>query len=623
MNQQLKKQSIVRKGAVIPFTIIVALTVIFNILFLDYFIRKSAEFIGTKINGAEVNVAAVNTSFMNLSFEIVGIEMTDPELPHQNRLQVGRILYKMSWDALLRGKIYIEDGMINDINIRTKRKYPGYVVPEDVSTEPSAAQTSLAAAKEEFKGNIFGDISSVLTGVDAKSQTAQIGNELKSKKRYEELNKEVAGKEEQWKAIMKDLPKDDEISSIKKRIKAIDFGNLKDFKKAKDTLKEIDSVKDDIKKVSKSYESASKQLKTDVNYIETSIKDVEKLVKEDVQDLKKRLNIPSLDPQSMAKILFGAEFANKIKEVEHYASIAKEYMPPKKDKTKTKDTISTPPPRGKGVNYQFGTPTSYPLFWAKHLQIDSSNAQGNLKGQILDLTSDQATINKATKINIEGNLPPENINGMMANIVFDHRNGAKDSVFVRIASMGITDKNLSNSEDVKFAVKNAIAFLEFKANLIDGRVGITLQNILKEVNYSIEAKSKTIQEILESVAASTQTISVNAEAKGSWSDLDWSLRTNLAESLKNGVGAHADKKIKELQDKLENEVKSKIEGEKSKLLSKVDSLKGDYLGKLDLDKNKSNDLLKELADGQSNSSKSAAKKAGAKQLDKLKKKLKL
>ncbi len=629
MNEDLKKKKktgLVRKGAVVPFLLFSSAIVVFNIFFLDSTIKNLGEHFGTKLNGAEVNIASVKTSFSKLSFEMNGIQFTDPENLDFNRFEIGKIHFAMLWDALLRAKIVVEDAQMKNITIGEKRKYKGYLLKVDPNAEPSAAQKSLLEAKEEFKGNIFGDLSALLSGTESKEQLTEIKGELKSQQRYQEIQKEVAQKEEQWKELVNNLPNDEKMDSLKSRAKAINFNDLGNLKKAKETLKEIKTVKNDASEMIKSFDRASDRFKADINYIKSSIKEADDLIKEDMKSLESRMNIPSLDAQSIGKVLFGAEFASKVAEVQRYMGMAKEYMPEKnsKEEIKAKKEAVKAHARGVGKNYQFGTPKTYPLFWVKLIDIDSKNQQGTMKGKVLDLTSDQATLNKTTIINLKGDFPAKEIRDISADINLDHRVILHEKAKIVIGSYPISEKKLSNSTDVTFNIKKAQARIEFDADIISNEVKFALDNTLTNVDYEIDAKSASMKSILNNVAQETPQIKILASATGPWKKLSWRVKTNLAESIKNGLNRHVKEKIDGMKKKLEESIKAKIAGDKSKITGKLDEIQNKYLGKISGGKSKANDLISGMDNDskKANSPSAKVQDKGKEALKKLKSKFK-
>ncbi len=611
-----QKSGMIRKGAVVPFIVFVTVVVVFNILLLDGLLKKSMEFLGSKINGAEVNVASVETDFKKLSLQIKNIQVSNPENLDFNRLSIDSIKFSLLWDGILRAKFIVNESLISGIRVDQKRKNKAVLLKSETAGEEAtqAAQKSLAVAKEEFQGNIFGDLSAVLSGVDSQSQLKVIESDLQSKKKYNEIKSDIDKKEEEWKSLEKSLPQDEEIDSLKKRISSINFKDLGNIKKAGKVLKEINEVKKQSKSYIDQYKKVSQKFKEDSEYLNKSIKEVDSLVEEDVSSLEKRMNIPSLDTKNIAQILFGKEFASKVEEGLRYFNMAKEYLPPKKEKTKENTVIVK---RRIGRNYQFGRAQSYPAFWIKKMKIDSENEQGKMQGEILDLTSDQARLNKVTLIKIEGDFPQKGLKDIKINGVIDHRSTIEDKLSASFKSP-VENKKLSQSDSVTFNVRQASSQVNLTALIKENDIEFDMKNVFTDVDYEIEAKSSTMKEVLTSVAQETPRITVDATAKGPWQDLKWKINTNLARSISEGLKRHVQGKINGMKKKLRESIYSKIAEDKESLKKRVTALSSENIEKLKGKSSKVDNLLTDMSKKQSEGGKPKVDKV----FDSLKKKFK-
>lgn len=591
-----KKLGPVRKGAVVPFLIITIIIVGFNIFLLDKVVKNSIEFFGTKVNGAEVNVGSVVSSFKDLSVEVSNVQFTDAKNPNLNLFAIEKIRFQMMWDALLRAKFVIDESSIEGILTGSKRKSVGKVLSKeekasnDKDAEPALTSEVLSNAKKEFEGNIFGDISALLSGTSSKDLAKNIEDELKSKKYYEELEKTIDQKEKELKSMLDSLPKEKEISQYDDRIKAIDWKGMKNIKNAPKILKEANDLQKEITGAIKKYDEAYNRVKDEVKFVESSIKKAESLVNEDVAALESKMSIPSLDATSIARILFGAELVSKLEQYNVYFEKAKEYMPPKKEKT----VVVVKNPRGKGRDYQFGTPNSYPLFWLKKANISSDNEQTKLKGSLLNLTTDQNVVKAPTTFTLDGDLKDKEISNMKVKIVVDHRANIKDSMSLSIGSMPVRDRSFSKSDGVSFGMKEASLSSTIDAKIEGDIVSLGMNNKFSRINYDIDAKNKNVKEILQNVANDTKVVTVDALAKGQIDKLNFKISTNLADAIKNSLGKQLQAKINEAKAKLRSGVDEKLAGNKKQINDKITSLKSKYEGEINKNKNKLSGLTDSL-----------------------------
>lgn len=589
--KKIKKQGIFRTGAIVPFGIFVALLVIFQIFFIDGLIKMVMEKLGTRIHGAEVNVSDVETKISNLSIEIGRIQFTNRDKPERNNFEIGSIRFALMWDALLRGKFVIEESSINNILLDTKRNSRGFVTLI-AKEEAEKKNETLQNAEKEFEGNIFGDIAKLLGGATTSDIAKNIEGELKSKKRYEELVVEVKNRENDLKSTMDNLPKEKELKELEKRAGGINLKNLTHIGKAAATLKEIDSVKKEVDQTIKKYDDAQRKVSDNIKFIENSQKELQSFIQQDIKDVQNRIGIPSLDATSIANVLFGKEFTDQVFKYQSYFEKAQKYMPPPKEEREPPTIVARA--RGEGVNYEFGTPTSYPLFWWKYGSINSKSEQSSFKGEIRDVTTNQVLINKPSTLKIAGDYYDLDMKDIDLSVVFDHRKVVNDLISLSIGSYPVQDRELANSDDVEFGLKTARAKSVISASLKEKIFELNLKNTFSEINYLVSANSKEVDRILKSVAEDAKTISLDARAKGTFKDLSFKLSSNLGKVLETSFNRQLQERVSEAKAKISQEIQSKIKVEQDKINGQLAELKTKYLEDVNKNKQELDKITKKL-----------------------------
>ena len=507
MNDQIKKkQGPVRKGAVIPFLVFLALISLFNLFFLDSTIKNSIEYVSEKVNRAEVNVGSVNSSLLDLKITIKNIQFTDKEKPEFNTFSIGTITVKLLWDALLRGKFVIDLAKVGDVKIKSKRTKAGYIIPVVVNEEgdtPQEVETKKAFKKveKEFEGNVFGDIAGVLAGGSTGDISNNVSQNLESKKKFEELTEKITRKEKELGKQFESLPSKSDLNKLQVRFQKIPWKDLGNILKAPKVLKEADSVNKDLNKALKSYDELNKNLNKSLTEIDKDYKEAEKLIGTDIASVKKRMNLPSLDQNSIARALFGQDILGKVEKAREYQNIAKEYMPPKKEEDEPKSI-----PRRNGKDYQFGKPNSYPLFWLKLAQINSENEQGSVVGRIENVTNDQKIIGKLTTAQGKGDFAPLEIRNVDFKLEVDHRNKPIANIKGSIGSMKIKNKALSRSKETKFILADSNMKTNFNGLFTGEKATLKINSEFNQITYDVDSNNSTVKEVLKDVAQKTKTL---------------------------------------------------------------------------------------------------------------------
>lgn len=600
-----KNNGLLRLGAILPFTVLIILIVVFNILFLDVSIKKTIEFAGESINKAEVNVAEVKTSFSDLSVEVRKIEFTDKENPDFNSFEIGTIQVSVLWDALLRAKLVINNIDVKDIKVQTKRNSKGFIVKEEksISSENKKVKEVLSKTKEANKKNVLGDVAGVLNGDSATAIPKDIEGDLESKKKFKELEVKAENASADIKKDINNLPTKEDIQTIEKRISKVNWNDLTNPKKAKSTLDEINEIKEDIDNINKRVSKVKKSVSQKTKELDEEYKNAEKLVSQDIDAVAKRMNLPQIDQKAIAGALFGKDIVSKMEEFQGYYFMAKKYFPPKK---KDKEA---PIPRGSGSDYRFGTPNSYPLLWVKSINVNSENNQGFLKGNILNITTNQRLINKYTTAKLEGDFPEKNIRNLNLDATLDFKDNESLRIKSTIGSLPVLKKSLIDSKEASFTINKASNRVEVKALLKAEGPDLNIKNSMTHLELSSSANSKQLNEVLEDVVKKTKLLTLDASGRGSWDSIKFDIKSNLASAIQNSVSSLVQEKIDAKKAEIKKKVEAQIADSKKAITSKLDGIKGqaqsaiktgeDQLKKLtkSIDKNKKKNSSKNLLKG--------------------------
>ena len=619
-NKPVKAKGPIRTGMLVPSLILFGLIYAYFFFFFDTHLRHGIEFAATRIHGAEVNVGSVSTSFLRASFRMQDLEVTNKEQPEMNLFQVGDIRFGMLWDALLRGKVAINDAAVLDIRAMTKRKKPGYVIPPPPPTPGNGVLAKvqdqvLQQTQKQFNNNFLGDIADVVGGVDPKAQLASIQGDLKAQARAKELQAELEKKKAEWQKRIADLPKPKEIQELEGQIKALDLNPRNpaafaaNLKKAKEIVSQAEAK---VKQV----EQTQSQLTGDIQNYTKAVADLQKLAEQDVADLQKRLQIPSIDPKEFSTQLFLGQVEKKLVSLRKYIEVARKYMPPKKTKEQKeaeKAEALVPRKRGEGVTYAFPITTGYPLFWLKKAAVSSEISQsewaGKVSGEILDLTTSPSQLGRPTKIHLAGDFPKQNIHGFDFLAVMDHTTDrAKESVKVAVGSFPILNQVLSDSPKARLAVTEAQAAGKLEATLADQALSVAIESTFNNPKFDLAVQPKAAQEIMQEVLKGIPTITMNASVTGSWDKFDLHINSNLGSALSSGFQKQLQAKLGEAKAKLQSFVSDKLGGDKKKAEEQLAGLAGGP-GKM-LAQNKE-DMLKSLKSAQSSATGGAAGGGGA------------
>ncbi|MBU0620747.1 MAG: TIGR03545 family protein [Gammaproteobacteria bacterium] len=562
-DKPVKKQGPIRFEAIVPLAIVVGLIVAYFSLFFDSHLRRGLEYAATQGNGAEVDIATVKTSVFKASVLIAGVQMTDPAQPMQNRVEIGQIRFRMLWDALLRGKVMIDEAVIEDVQVATARQRAGYVLPPEPEQAegPSATDKMLEQMKQEFSGNVVGDLAAIAAGADPSGQLKVAGSDLKSGAFLDELKKSQDEMEQQWRERIAALPRSEDFNALRTRLSKVQTKDFKDVMQVQASVKELQAIRDEFDALSKPVGEAGGKLGGDMGTLRTSFTDLEKVMREDVQGLQARLKLPSLDAATLSRALFGMDVLGKLQQGKGYMEQARQYMPAKGAKKVAPKQIH------KGHDYAFGRPKAYPAFWLRRAAVTSTLPGGKgLSGEILDVATDQALTGKPMQALLKGNFPQQGINGVKAELLVDHRKEVPlERLSFEVGSYALAGRTLVDSDSVKLAFSKADVASGVSGELRGDKVDLRMSSRFGAAAFETSAKTTVVREMMAASLSGLDAVTMDARVSGTWSDLDWKLSSNLGDAMVKGMGRYLQAKMDEAKKRIQAMVDAQIGEQRQRL----------------------------------------------------------
>lgn len=626
-----KKQGPFRSGAIISILVFSLLTFGYFYFFFDNHLKGISEWTATQVYGAEINISDLNIDFLEAKLQLRGLQVTNKSNPKENLLEIENIEFQMLWDALLRAKVVVETTRVQGVALYTTRRSPGRIIPKSERNKgPAKAlneieDKALEQAKSQYNQNIIGDAASLVAGTDPSDQLELIKSELQSEKKLKELQNFVDEKKQAWEERIKKLPNKDDIDKLEKKIKSLDFdtGNLKKFAAS---VKEAEAVIKEADQKIKSIDTAQKDLRQDIKTVNSSTKSIESYIDSDIQDLQKRLNIPSIDMGDFSKTLFLGIIAEKTASYKKYYELVKDYLPPKKTGVQVPEQSKLiPKKRGAGRDVKFPVTTGYPNLWIKEIKLSSKATDkgfsGDVDGTITNVTTQPTVLKKPIQVKATADFKKQNILGVKLDGVIDHTTEvAKQNFMLSVSSFPVNGQKLVSSKDLDLFIKDSTARLQAQLKGQAEQVMMQSKIIFDKVQYQVESPSNDLKTFTESVVNDIPQINVLASMAGTWEKARWKVNSNLGRAFSNSFKKQLENKINKVKADLKNQVESKIANEKAKLDQQIKNFTKKYESQISEVDKKAN-LAKKQAQQSLEKKKESKKKEGIKKLEEEGKKL--
>ncbi len=641
--EKKKTKGIIRWEAIIPTLIISVLVGAYFHLFFDHHLKSGLEWAGYQAVGAEVDIASVKTSFFDASLSIQGIDITDSENPSQNSISIGEIRYAMLWDALLRVKFVINEAVVEKIEFNKPRSKPGKVKPpEPIDNSPSfiekegekIANKALDQVETKYDNNVMGDVAALLGGGSSNAQLGKLDAQLASKKLAKDLETSLNSKKTEWEQKLKSLPKADDFQKLGAQLGQVKTSGFNSPDELQKSLSEIDRIFKDADSKYKELQAANSSFNSDLNGLQTGLKDLDQQIKSDIKELEKHFKIPQLDAKSIAMSLFMPYVQPYKDKLFKYRAMLYKYAPPNLlNKDKEPEVAIQPRPRSKGLTYEFGRPNSYPLFWIKKTAVSSqagaSPYSGFIEGQITDITTNQLLTGKPTVAQIKGDFPAAGISGFSTVLSVDNRKALSlITMDTKVQKFPVKQKNLVNSDDVSLGFNKAQGSTTAQAKLVGYKdLNLEIKNQFQNIDYAVTAKEKTAEEILKKIFNDIKMIDLNVSSAGVLPRVDFNISSNIGSEVQKGLQKEVEAQIAIARKKINDYVEAEVSKNRQAIEAQIQQFKGQIDSEIkklqqqaDSEKKKAESKTDQAKKDAENQAKGKIEQEGKKAVDDLKKK---
>lgn len=627
----------IRSGLVTFLIVFVGLWSLYCKFFLDSHLRSLLEWGGTQANGAEVNIADIKTSFWDLSLHIAKVQVTNAELPSQNLVEFDTLNFKMTMDAILRGKVLIEDASLLGLRLSSMRSKPGKVLPvkpkDADSGEPSPMMKAVLKqrdqwVKKELETSILGDVVELLQSEDFKQALDTAMKDLKSEEQINKLLQEWPEKRKNWESKVAGLKKQDNLNKLYQEAKAI-----KPSKEPKEIAEQIKQVREIRKKAKSEYETYKSQyveLTQDVSSFKNQVSSIPDVVKQDIEAIKQKMKVPALDAKKSGQEIFQRLIYQYIGPYIPYLEKARPYWESSKN---AKAERPKPEARGLGVNVLFPITKGYPTFWLKKMALSSDTKNsvnaGNayaLHGELRNVTTHPKVVDKPVELALKGDLITQEILGIKSLISVDLRDVFKAQAAVDVASLPVKEFAMAKSSKLQLSLDNAKAKLNLAMLFAAGEIDFKTRIDLAQNKWSVVTQKEKVTDSVKNILNGLSNFYVLASLNGPWNKADLDIDSDFMDRFLAGIKVEVEKKVNEIKNKVELQIKEKISSKQNELMGKLSSDQKDILGPLLAMDGSQEGLIKgfdQVEKELENKAKEKGKEKFTKELDKLKNKIKL
>ncbi len=527
---------------------------VFWFLLIDTIIKRTIETYGTKAVGARVNVTKADLSLIPSGLELSGLQITNPDEPMKNAVQISRI--NMAFDSvhLLRRKVIVKEMAVEGVQFNTPRKKSG-AIKKTSRKSVSLPESRTGAGKTTAYKDLFPafKLPSVREIIEKE--------DLKSLKLITTFQNDIQAEQDKWKQILEELPDKSKFDQYRKRIekfKSSQKGGLGELLGSAGEIAAVQKeIQQDIDRIKKAADAFRGQLST----FEKQFNQISKAPLQDFERLKEKYSVSSKGLANMSRLLFGPKINQWLEKAIAWHERLKPVLQRSLREEKGPDKIK--PIRGKGINVRFKEHEPLPDFLIRQVGISIMVDAGNFTGHIKNITPDQDILGIPLTFAFSGEKMKKlgffKIDGT-SNYVDPSR--PKNLINLSANNLSLSNLTLSDASDFPLTLASAMANIDLQATLKGNTISSNINTALKALKISSAPPDSAgpVIKAMNSALSEVKTLNAQINIDGTVEDYQIKVKSDLDRVLQQAMGNLVQKETQKFETKLKTAVLEKTNG---------------------------------------------------------------
>lgn len=573
----------VRWQGVVAFVVVTGLLALVWFLLVDTWVQRAIERAGTAAVGAKVELDAADLSLMPLGLTLTRLQVTNPDEPMTNAVEITKITGTLDTLELLRRKVIVDAMAVDGMRFNTPRRTSGAI-----ATTPKQK-----VAPSEGFGD-FGLPSVQLN--DPKEILAKELDSLQSLKLAETLRAEVQAEKDKWQQQIAALPDKAKLNEYKQRIEKLKSAGQGGLSGVLGGVQEVSAIHDELRRDLDRITGVKTGLEQTLASLKTRAADVARLPQEDVKRLMEKYSVSGQGLANVTRVLFSGPLADYVQTAVQWHQRLEPFLSRSTEQKAAVEVVK--PLRGKGVDVRFPERAPLPEWLIRTCRVSLEIPAGAISGEVKNVTAEQHVLGIPLTFAFSG----EKLNGIDA-IKIDgtinrvDRAKPQDTVHLKLAAYQLDQLKLGG-EQTPISLTQGVADLDVRATLRGPSLDAAIVSKMRGVR--IEA-AKTLApgpvgEAIAGALADVKAFQVKADVAGTLDQFDTKVESDLDEVLKEAVGKQAKAQVAKLESQLRTAIDEKVGPQLAEIRGKLggfDPLIQDLAGRLNLGQ----DILKLGAGG--------------------------
>jgi uncharacterized protein (TIGR03545 family) len=535
----------IRWQGVVAFVILGGLLAAVWWLVVDRVVKSMIEQTGTAVIGAKVELEAADVTLLPLGLTLSHLQITNPDEPMTNAVEIARIAAAVDALNLLRRKIIMEGMTVEGLRLNTPRQTSGAVAERpDHKEAPEKGGEGISLPTVELK--------------DPKAILDQELAGLKSLKLVEGLQADLHADKAKWRQRIAELPDKAAFTEYKKRIESLKSSTKGGLGGVLGGLEEVQKIQADLKRDIDRITGAKQELEQTVASFKQRAAEVAKAPQEDVARLLDKYGISGQGLANITRALFAGPLTEYVETVLRWHRRLEPLLNRPAEKKAEVEVVK--PVRGAGVDVRFREQAPLPDLLIKKAIVSVELSAGTIHGRIDNITPDQQILGAPMTFAFAGQ-KLKDLDSIALDGAVNRVNPMKpaDNATLRVTAFRLNHLGLGG-DGVPLSLKQGVADLDIRAVLAGSELNATIGSRVRSVQIVGGEKlaSGPAGQAIAGALAAVKAFQVKATVAGTQEHYDVTLASDIDEVLKGAVGKQAAAQAAKLGTQLRSAIDEKV-----------------------------------------------------------------
>lgn len=515
------------------------------LLLVDGVVERLIEKTGTRVVGARVELDSADLSLLPLGLTLHRLQVTNPDEPMRNAVEIERLAMGMDGLQLLQRKVIIEEMAAQKVRLDTPRRTSGAI-----------SKKSPAAPKEKKSGPGLG--MPALQIPDVKEVLSR--ESLHSLELATDFTARLAQDKIQWQQRLAELPDQQKLNEYTTRLQ-----NLKKSGSGLGSLlagaSEAAAVQQELKADLARLQAAQNDFKAAKAAYQQQLIELKNAPQQDIKRLVAKYGLSPQGLGNMGTLLFGDKIGTMVTKGLSWYEKAQPLLARRSQGTPRAEVVK--PLRGKGVMVRFQEKEPLPDFLIRTITATVALAAGDVNGTITNVTPDQDILGaplsfafSGDKLQGQGSLA---LDGVLDRVQPDQ---GRDLINLKMRDYTIDKLALVSSGELPITLESALADLGLTVTVQGRDLAADLRTSLHAATLTTPAgqdNNLLTQALADAVGGITKA-TVSAKIDGTLDDYTIAFQSDLDAVLQKALGKTLEKQTARFEQELQKAVQAKVKG---------------------------------------------------------------